>query len=534
MENSMNRAIYAFAVFAMLLVAKAHAATDKVINFALLNEPPQLNSMKATDTQSAFVIGHVMEGLTSYGPNEGQYIPGVAESWEVTDKGATFKLRKNAKWSDGKPVTAKDFVFSWRTTVDPKTASEYAFLIYPVKNAEAINQGKMPLTALGAEAVDDFTLKVTFEKPCGYFVSLTAAPTYMPVREDFHKSRGERYGADATDILYNGPFKLAKWVHGSELEMVRNESYWDQKRAKLDKIRIPYITPDATAQFNFFKDKKTHVLERMNRDDLPKAQQEKMKIRSFADGSVWYMEFNFRPGRVTTNLNLRKAIAAVFNPDEFVNKVVGIPGTKAGTGLIPSWVKGVSKNFRQEFVIPKRKPDIATAKKHLAEALKELKLASPPSLIWLTGDTTYADREAQYFQEVFKKTLGIELKIDKQIFKQRLAKMTAGEFDIVAAGWGPDYADPMTFADLKASWNENNRGKYANAEYDKHIRAAMATSDNKIRMKEMAAAEKIGLDELAILPTYERVQAYLFQDGVTGVKRNAVGPDPYFVYADIK
>jgi oligopeptide transport system substrate-binding protein len=127
----------ALAAFA---TSPAQAATEKVLNFALQQEPPQLNAMKATDTQSFFVLGHVMEGLTTYGKKEGEYIPGVAESWKITDKEAIFKIRKNAKWSDGKPVTAQDFVFGWKTALDPKMASEYAFILYPIKNAEAIHR----------------------------------------------------------------------------------------------------------------------------------------------------------------------------------------------------------------------------------------------------------------------------------------------------------------------------------------------------------------------------------------------------------
>jgi oligopeptide transport system substrate-binding protein len=521
-------------VVATMVATSAHAATEKVLNFALMQEPPQLDSMKATDQQSAFVIGHVMEGLAAYGKKDGEFVPGVATDWKITDKDALFHLRKNAKWSDGKPVTAKDFVFGWKTALDPKTASEYAFLLYPIKGAEAINTKNAPGTTLGAEAIDDYTLKVTFEKPCGYFLGLTVNPTYMPVREDFYKAHEEKFGADASELVYNGPFKMTKWVHSAELEMVRNEFYWDQKRTKLDKIRVPYITQDMSAQFNFFKDHKTDVLERMNKEDLPKATAEHMRIRSFPDGSVWYLEFNFRDGRLTKNMNLRKAMAAVFDPSEFATKVVGIPGTKPGLGLIPGWLKGVKEGFRKEFPLQVRKPNVAEGKKYLAAALKELNLSAPPAITFLTDDSPVADRGSQYFQELFKRTLGLDVKIDKQIFKQRLAKMSSGEFDIVWAGWGPDYADPMTFADLKTSWNENNRGAYKNEAYDKHIRAAQATSDPKKRMAEMAAAEKIGLDDLAILMTYERVQAYLYQDRVSGVIRNAVGPDPYFVYADVK
>ncbi|MBI3535606.1 MAG: peptide ABC transporter substrate-binding protein, partial [Deltaproteobacteria bacterium] len=444
-----------------------------------------------------------------------------------------FYLRKNAKWSDGKPVTAHDFVFSWRMTLDPKTASEYAFFLYPIKNAEAINQGKLAGTELGAKAVDDYTLKIDFEKPCGYFLGITAFPTLYPVREDFYNQRKDRYAADASDLLSNGPFVLTKWLHGASLQLDKNQYYWDKNRIKVSRIDIPYITPDNNALFNLFKDKKIDMLTPIPKDDLPKAQREGFDMKSFADGSIFFMEFNFREGRAVVNKNLRKALQAVFDPKELVNKVIGIPGTKPGYYLIPTWLKGVKSSFRKEFPLVQNKKNIAEGKKYLALAMKELGLKTPPSLIWLTGDTVTTAKEAEYFQNLFKTTLGIDLKIDKQIFKQRLAKMTAGEFDIVAAGWGPDYADPMTFADLWTSWNENNRGKYSNPAYDKLIREAQATADPKKRMNAMAQAEKIGLDDLVVIPTYERTVVYLEHPWIKDVVRHSIGPDPDFTWVSV-
>ncbi len=505
----------------------------KVVHFALRAEPPQLNSMKATDQQSIFVLGHVMEGLTRNGKNN-EVIAGVAERWKVTDKEVTFYLRKNAKWSDGKPVRAQDFIFAWKTALDPKMASEYAFILYPIKNAEAINLGKQPGTSLGAVAIDDTTIKISLEKPCAYFVGLTTFPTYLPVREDFYNTKQDKYAADAGDLLGNGPFVLTKWVHGASLKMEKNPNYWDKSRIQVDEIDIPYITPDNNALFNFFKDGKIDVLERMDKDDLPKAQSEGFKMKSFMDGSVWYLEFNFREGKLTRNKNLRKAIQLAFDPAELVNKVVGIPGTKPAKTLIPSWVHGYKTTFRGEHPYAAPKKNVAEAKKYLSLAMKELGLAKPPALVWLTGDTNYSGKEAEYFQNLLKTTLGIDLKIDKQIFKQRLAKMTSGEFDIVSAGWGPDYADPMTFADLKTSWNENNRGKYVSSEYDRLIREAQATGDTKKRMDLMAAAEKIGLDDIALIPTYERTIVYLNHDRVQGVVRHIMGSDPDFTWARVK
>ena len=508
------------------------ANAESVLRFALTTEPPQLNTMKATDTQSHFVVGHIVEGLTRYG-KDGQPVPGVATDWKITDKEATFHLRKNAKWSDGKPVTAKDFIFGWKSALDPKMASEYAFILYPIKNAEQINQGKLPGTALGVVAPDDYTLKITFEKPCGYFLALTTFSTYSPVREDFFNQVKDQFGADADKLLYNGPFVITKWVHGASLQMDKNPNYWNKDKIALDRIDIPYITADDSARFNFYKDNKTDMLERLGKEDLPKAQTEHYKIKSFSDGSVFFLEYNFITGKITRNKNLRKALQLVFNPEEYTSRVVSIPGTKAGKSLIPVWLRGVKDFFRKEYPVQAVKPNVAEAKKYLALAMKELSLTTPPSLIWLTGDTPLAAREAEYFQNLYRTTLGIDIKIDKQIFKQRLAKMTAGEFDIVSAGWGPDFADPMTFAELLASWNENNRGHYTSPEYDALIRKAQSTADAKTRMDSMAKAEKIALDDQAILPLYERTQAYIVRDTIQGVIRRPVAPDPDFTFVKV-
>lgn len=512
----------------------AHAnpsSAPKTVTFALTSEPPSLNTLKATDQQSFFVVGHVMEGLTRNSAT-GTPQPGVAEKWTLTDQAATFHLRKNAKWSDGKTVTAHDFVFAWRTALDPKTAAEYAFILYPLKNAELINQGKLPVSALGVTALDDFTLQVTLEKPCGYFLSLTSFATYLPVREDFFKAKQDRYAADATDLLYNGPFVLAEWVHGASLRMEKNPLYWNKDSIQIDRIEIPYITSDNTARFNFFREKKTDFLETLSKDDLPRAQVERLKLKSHSDGSVFFMEFNFQNNRVTSNRNLRKAIQAVFNPGEYVSKVVGIPGTRPGLTLIPSWVPGAKERFRKEYPYTPPARDLAKAREYLTQAEKELG-KKVTALTWLTGDTPLTDREAQYFQSQFKTHLGIDLKIDKQIFKQRLAKMTAGDFDIVAAGWGPDYSDPMTFADLMTSWNENNRGRYRNPQVDQLIREAQATTVPEKRMSAMAEAERIALDDVAFLPTYERTIIWTHHPRVKGIARSVVGADPDLTHATV-
>jgi len=502
----------------------------KVLRIAMSEEPPQLDSTRATDQVSIFVLGHVMEGLTRYG-RAGEIVPGVAERWELGDRKAVFHLRERARWSDGPPVTAHDFVFAWRTAVDPKTASEYAFILYPVKNAEAIASGKLPAGALGVRARDDRTLEVEFERPTGHFLALTAFATYLPLREDFYRARPGRYAADAPDLLSNGPFVLSRWVHGASLTFEKNPRYWDEESVTLDRIEVPYITPDANTVYSLFKDGKIDSTG-LGRDQLPLAQADRFRMRAFSTGSAFYMEFNHRPGKPTANLHLRRAIRLVFHPGEFVSKVLGVPGTLPGTRLIPRWVRGVAEPFVREHPLDPVRPDLVAAKAELALARKELGGTLPP-LLWLTGEGAGASREAEYVQYLLSSRLGLTLKIDKQTFKQRLAKMTSGEFDVVSAGWGPDYADPMTFADLFASWNENNRGRWRNARYDALIREAQGTVDPARRMDAMAEAERILLDEVAILPTSEGGAVYVLSPRVTGVVRHMVGTDPDFTRARI-
>ena len=303
---------------------QATDAENQIIRIALNQEPPQLNSFLTEDSVSMMVLGHIMEGLLRY-DKRGRLKPGVAERWDINPEGATFYLRKNSLWSDGKPVTAKDFVFAWRMAVDPKVASEYAFIMYPVKNAEAINTGKIKdITQLGVKAIDDYTLKVDFEYPCGYFLGLAAFATYFPVREDFYKSKGSKYAAEASDLLFNGAFKLTKWVHGASLRMEKNENYWNKNKVTLSVIECPYITADTTALLNLFKDDKI-VVANLDSETIKTAMKGKMKIRKFASGRLRYIVFNHREGKVTATLTSEKPFVRSLIPRCLPTRWSGFP-----------------------------------------------------------------------------------------------------------------------------------------------------------------------------------------------------------------
>ena len=526
------------AALAWLTEASGAGAADAVdaatgtITLALSTEPPQLDSTRATDLLSGRILGHVMEGLLRYDASD-RIAPGVAWDWRVEGTEAIFRLREDARWSDGAPVTAHDFVYAWRTALDPATASQYAFILHPIEHGAAINRGELPPASLGATAVDDLTLAVRLERPTPHFEKLVAFPTYFPIREAFREGRQGRYGADAEDLLYNGPFVIASWVHGASLRMERNPHYWNQERIHLNAIDYAYITSDVNAVLNLRKDGKVAIAS-LNAETLEDALQRRWQLKRFVDGSVFFIEFNHRPERLTANLNLRRAIQLVTDPAELVYKVIKVPGNLPGESLFPVWLKGVHGTFRQEYPAPTQRVDVERAQTHLARAAAELDIGGEwPPLVLLSGDNPAANKQAEYFQEVYRARLGLDVKIDRQIFKQRLAKMTAGEFDMVLAGWGPDYKDPLTFGDLFASWNENNRGRYMNPTLDGWVEVAQTSPDTKRRMEAFAVIQRIIHEDAVVLPSYESGSVYVQDERLRGVVRRAVGTDPDFTEAYI-
>ena len=502
---------------------------NQTITVAITQEPPQMNSMKATDQVSGLVLGHLMEGLVRY-DRRGRIEPGVAERWEMNNESATFWLREDALWSDGKPVTAHDFIFSWRTALKPETASEYAFIFFPIKNARAINQGELAAGQLGAVALDDRTLQVTLERPTAYFIKLTAFNTFFPIRQDFFESRGDGYAADADDLLYNGAFIMTEWTHSASLKMVKNPDYWNRDAITLNAINVDYITADTRARLNLYIDGKI-AFTRLDGETYKDALSQRFRIRRFTTGSVFFIDYNHRPGRPTANLNLRRAVQHVFDPDEMVNRVLAVPGNLRGESLFPVWLNGVNDKFRREYPAPMPEYSIALAKQYLEKARAEL--GDIPPLVLLVSDSPTATKQGEYMQGLLLNKLGLDVKIDVQTFKQRLAKMTSGDFDMVGAGWGPDFDDIMTFGDLFASWNLNNRGRYNSPAYDRLVRIAMNSTDPKTRMDAMGQAQQMLFDEAVLLPQYEQGIIYLLHPGVKGVVRRVVGADPDYTHARV-
>lgn len=516
----------------MLLCAASalQAAVDRdtqAITLSLATEPPSLDSMLATDQISSFLLAHLMEGLVQYDA-DGGLAPAIATRWEVRADGATFWLREDARWSDGEAVTAHDFVYAWRRAISPDTGSQYAFILFPIENAAAINRGEQPVSTLGVSAAGDFRLEVRFERPCPYFAKLTAFMTYYPARQDVVERWDRAFAADADKMVFNGPFVLSRWVHGAHLRLEKNPRYWNRKAIRLSTIDMPYITSDTTAQYNLYKDERI-ALAALDAGTLQDAVRRGYAVQLFDFGTLFFLEMNHHPERATSNLALRRAIQAVLKPSLLVYKVLGVPGVKPAYSLFPSGMRAGEGVFSEQYPPPRIDYDVDRARRYMAEARREL--GEIPPLTLLVGDSPRAVNEAEYYQYVLKQALGLETRLDQQTFKLRIAKMRRGEFDIAAAGWGPDFDDPITFGDLFASWNDNNRGRFENERYDHWVRRAQESASQAERLAAFDQMQQIISEQVVIIPTYENVGLYVQHPRLQGVRRSIFGGDPNYRYA---
>ena len=507
------------------------------VTLTLSEDPPQLDSTRTTDAVSGQVLGHAMEGLLRYNEHN-QLVGGVAERWTVSDDGltVTFHLRQEAKWSDGSPVTASDFLFAWRTVLNPNVDARYAFLLYDIQDAQAVRAGEKDFEALGVSAPDDRTLVVTLNQPAPRFPALMAFFTYLPVKQAFYEAAGDRYAADAESLLYNGPFVITHWEHDVALRLERNPHYWDREiaaggqtpgRRSVERIHYDYFTSSGDVAFNLY-DNGNVAMAGLTADTLDEALRRRWDVQQVDDGTLFYLEFNHREERHTHNLNLRKAIQFATDPDEFVNDVIRLPGNRPGASLFPAWLRGVRGTFRQEYPPPAHATDFDRARESLDAALEELGIAeaSALELQLLGGDSPIGRLQAEYLQETFRRELGLDVRIDAQNFGQRLAKMRAGDFDMVLAGWGPDYDDPLTFGDLFHSMNANNYGQYDNPEYDARVQTAQTELNPEIRMEAFNELQQIVYDDVVIVPHFERSLIYVQHPRLEGVVRRVVGTSP--------
>ncbi|KAB2443746.1 peptide ABC transporter substrate-binding protein [Bacillus luti] len=494
----------------------------QVLNVTVSEEIPSLDTAKTMDGTSAHIMQNIFEGLYVL-DDQDQPIPAVAKSFKRSEDGKkyTFDLRKDAKWSNGDSVTANDFMFAWKRAISHETASQYASMLFYVKNAKEINKGRMPLDELGVKVINDYKLEVELEQPIPYFLQLLALPIYLPQHESFLKEQGSNYGLEPNNLIYNGPFVLEKWKHEQEFQLKKNDTYWDEKKVKLDEINF-HIVKDTMTAVNLYE---AGDLDRVpiNSQFVDKYKENK-ELHMSSDPGIAMLRFN-ETNKVLANKKVRQSISLALNKEDFVAHFIN-NGAKPASGLVPVGHinEKTGKDFRKENG-DLSSYDLQTAKKVWEEAKKELGVGQV-NLEFLTFEQDNAKRMAEYIKGDLEKNLqGLTLQIKQQPFKQKLQLEQTGDYDITMANWGPDYKDPISYLELFTTGNPNNKMSYSNPRYDELIKKAKneLVLDSEKRWEVLREAEQVLLEDAAVAPLYHIGSAYVQKDYVKGIEKHQFG-----------
>lgn len=501
----------------------AKKSEPQEINLLLGDEVPTMDVSKATDSIGFLMFNQVNEGLTRL-DKDGKAIPGVAKDWKVSDDKLTytFNLRSDAKWSDGSPVTAKDFEYSWKRTLDPKTKGQYSFMVAWVKGGTAYNEGKGKVDDVAVKALNDTTLEVKLETPKPFFLEQMAFPTFYPQKKEFVDKMGDKYGADADKVLYNGPFKMDTWVHGQQVVLTKNDNYWNKDSVKLTKATFQ-IVKDTAAAVNLYETGQT------DRTSLTRDFVDQYKSKpDFHTAPVLganYFQYNQVKHDFFKNAKIRKAILWAIDRDKYADLIFH-NGTVGSTGWVPAGTSnGAGGDFRKDNgdLIGKHTAD--DAKKLLAEGLKEVNLTALPKMTLLLDDGDLGKKAGEFLKEQLRTNLGYDINVENVPFKTRLKKTDDGQFDIVLSSWFADYNDPMTFMDMWVTGGPFNESKYSNKQYDDLIAKAQKELDPTKRMGYMKDAEKILMNDMGIGPIVFRGSAYVLKPYVKNMFARSFGPD---------
>lgn len=470
-------------------------------------EPPTLDPAMTQDNISGTVENAIYEGLTRV-DKDGSVLPGMAEKWEISDDNLTytFTIREGAKWSNGEPVTAADFEYSWKRTLNPnvETPSPYAYQIYYLKNAEEYNTKKITDTEqIGVKAQDDRTLVVTLKSPTPYFLNLLTFYTYYPV----HKPTVEadpNFAKEAATLPTNGPFLLAEWNHNESIVLKKNPDYYAADEIKLNEVRMSMVN-DANTELSMYD---TGELDWAGRpageiptDMLPSLKDDpeaNLQIKGIA--STYYYNFNTTKPPFD-NLKIRQAFAMAIDRQALIDNVT-LGEQKPAFGFVPFGIRGQEKEFREEVQDSYFTEDLEKAKQLLAEGMAEKNLTKLPAIEIIHNEGEGHKKIATAIADMWKRNLGVEVTVQAQEWSVFLTNRTNLNYQIARAGWGADYNDPMTFLDMWTSNSGNNDVGFKNPEYDELVNKAKMSTDVKERMETMAAAEKILIDNMPIMPIY--------------------------------
>lgn len=517
-----KRAFLAIVLVAIALAA-AGAQAKQRLTFVLTLEAKSLDPTITAETGAAPIMENCFEGLIHI-DKDGKFQPAAAESWAVSKDGLsyTFKLRKTAKWSDGKAVTAKDFVYSFARLMDPASGAEYASLgsTY-IKNGEAFAAGKAKAADLGLKASDDYTFVLTLERPTPYMLSLLSFSAFLPVRQDVVEKDAQAWFKNPATYISNGPFSMKENKFGETVLLVKSPSYWDAKSVKLEEIRFDYIFDGNTA-LNAMEAKKVDGLMGVASTEIPRLKAQSDSLVILPRVGTTFIDFNVKQ-KPFDDPRVRRALALAIDRKAIVASVTQA-GERPASGLIPDSMVYNGYSIRKMSGDYGIKPEgaLAEAKQLLAQAgYPDGKGFPAATLQYYTNDTIKKVSEA--VQQMWKKNLGIQVELRNKEWKVHYQDMLDGNFQMAFTGWGADYMHPMTYMELFQAKSPNNQTGWASPAYDKLVADSITAKDEASSMKSLAAAEKELMAGMPIIPVYYGTNPAMMAPYVKGWYKLPIG-----------
>ncbi|MEL4013583.1 peptide ABC transporter substrate-binding protein [Dryocola clanedunensis] len=480
------------------------------------DEPASLDPMKAVGLPEIQVIRDLFEGLVNQN-EKGELVPGVATKWQSNDNRTwTFTLRDDARWSDGSPVTAQDFVYSWQRLVDPKNTSPFAWFaaLAGMTNAQAIIDGKMPVDKLGVTAVDARTLRVQLDKPVPYLPNLTANFSLFPVP----KAVVEKFGQDWTkpgNLVGNGAYTLSQRVVNEKLVVVPNTHYWDNAKTVLTKVTFVPINQETAATKRYLAGDIDIT------ESFPKVMYQKLlkdipgQVYTPPQLGTYYYAFNTRKGP-TADQRVRLALSMTIDRRIMADKVLG-------TGEKPAWrfTPDVTAGFK-----PEQSPFEQMSQQEANAQAKTLLQAAgygpnkPLQLTLLYNTSENHQKIAIAVASMWKKNLGVAVKLQNQEWKTYIDSRNTGNFDVIRASWVGDYNEPSTFLSLLTSTHSGNISRFNSPAYDKLLTQASQEVTDEARNKDYNQAERIIQEQAPIAPIYQYTNGRLIKPWLKGYPIN--------------
>lgn len=509
----------------------------KTISLNAGMEPTGLNTLTSTYSIEFALFKHMYENLVTLDDDDNT-VPGAAESWDYDEDTLTytFHLRKDGVWTNGDPVTAKDFEFAWSQALNPDVASDYAYFLYFIKNAEKYFNGEVTWDEVGVKVVDDYTLEVTMEQPTPYALFLFSFGTLAPINQRFYEAVGaDLYSTEAQYFCTNGPFALTEWSHNDKIVMQKNDAWHGAADVEVEEIDWKIIT-DANAALSSFLAGDLDMVGLGTGELIKQATAAGATIQSYTDGTSFYIYFN-NNDQYLSNVNLRRALFNAIDEQKEIDTVwqndnepmtsFTAPGVSATDGTSFAGKVG-------ELYAPSR--DQEKAKEYLATALSELGCTVDDLSAHLSidcGDSATSIAEASFYQEQWRQVLGIEVTVNSMITKQGSQNRKTGNYVMSVTGWGPDYNDPNTFLDLWVTDGGNNQTGFSNERYDELIDLASKETDLEKRESYFIECEQIIADQLPIGPAFWRAPSYACSDKIKGGMHRSTFQDINAVYVKL-